>query len=254
MHKTALALLLLLCLLLTSAHADPLTLAEDLAGVFCWPDGTTPETASYTYEYHLPQVVEDSEAAIAINGTYRYQMEDTAAFGVPMKGEMFAGSDGVSCTVQTYRICCNSDEIFSVLQTQETVHDGARQISYSAHTFGRSTDKPNYVLTLPYLLDILEDEEMDDWLKDRQTLRASECVRQLIWDEYERRLALGEDLPEDLTEEDLLYEFYPEEDFYYDEATDSLVFFLQPYLWGDESDEGHWAAFPFTIEEILDEL
>ena len=56
---------------------------------------------------------------------------------------------------------------------------------------------------------------------------------------------------DDLTREELEAQFYPEEDFYLDE-NGNPVFYVQPsYI--ASSAEGV-LTFPFTLEELLDEL
>ena len=245
-------LLLVCCLLLClgTVCAEPLTLAPDLSGSMTYPEEAAPEDVIYTYTYVLPQVEGDGETEESINAFYAYQEKDVGDYTIYVKSSGITDPSQPAWSRFTYRITANTDAYFSVLQTEETLMDGVRSVSYQAQTFGRSTRKPGSVLSLPYLLGILDEEEADEWLLDRQTNRANACIRTLVAEALERRGIV------DISEEDLLYDFIPEEDFYYDAETDSLVFFLQPYLFeGTEYGEsGEMVCFPFTVEEILDEL
>ncbi len=245
--------LLLALTLPAAAAAEGLTLLDDLAGTVYWPSGSDAGNAVYTYTYRYPQVAGDGEAESTINALYEYQVNDAMDFTIPIRGESIADPSQQARTEISYRLTANNSRFFSILFTSDTVMDGSRQVIYSAQTFSRNTRKPGNVITLPYLLGILAEDETDEWLKDRQTNRANTCVRTLIRDEIGRRARSGLLLPGEFLDEDLEYSFYPEEDFYYDEALDAVVFFLQPYLFGQEALSDS-LLFPFTVEEILDEL
>jgi hypothetical protein len=241
-------MLLLLCLALLcgAALADPLPLGEDLTDTLTFPEEAG-EEAIYAYTYILPQVTGGEEAVEPINDFYAYQAKDVGDYTIYVKSSGVMDPGQPAWSRLTYRITANTDEYFSVLQTEETLMDGVRSVSYQAQVFGRHTAKAGSVLTLPYLLGILDEEESDEWLLDRQTNRANDCVRLLIGEELERRGIT------EVTGDELLYDFFPEEDFYYDAETDSLVFFLQPYILPDE-DVDTFLTFSFTLDEILDEL
>ena len=242
-------LTLICCLLfcLGAACADPLPLAPDLSGSMTYPEDAAPEDVIYTYTYSLPQVEGSGETEESINAFYAYQEKDVGDYTIYVKSSGVTDPGQPAWSRFTYRITANTDAFFSVLQTEETLMDGVRSVSYQAQTFGRCTRKPGSILSLPYLLGILDEEEADEWLLDRQTNRANACIRTLVAEELTRRGMDG------ISEDDLLYDFIPEEDFYYDAETDSLVFFLQPYLFEDGEVDG-MVCFPFTVEEILDEL
>ena len=242
-------LLMILCLLLClgAAWADPLPQAPDLAGSMTYPEDAAPADVIYTYTYSLPQVAGEGEVAESINAFYAYQQKDVGDYTIYVKSSGVTDPTQPAWSRFTYRITANTDAYFSVLQTEETLMDGVRSVSYQAQTFGRDTRKAGKVLSLPYMLGILDDEESDEWLMERQTNRANACIRTLVAEELALR---GID---SITEDDLTYDFFPEEDFYYDAGTESLVFFLQPYLFPEE-EPGEMVSFSFTIEEILDEL
>ena len=242
-------LLTVLCLLLClgTACADPLTLAPDLAGSMSYPDDAGPGGAIYTYTYVLPQVAGEGDLEENINAFYAYQEKDVGDYIIYTKSAGVTDPSQPAWSRFTYRITANTDDYFSVLQTEETDMDGERSVSYQAQTFGRHSRKPGDVLSLPYLLGFLDEEESDEWLLNRQTNRANECIRTLVAE------ALARSGMDGITEDDLAFDFIPEEDFYYDAETDSLVFFLQPYLFPDR-DPGEMVCFRFTIEDILDEL
>ncbi len=254
MRKMLKLITLLAALMLPAmALSDPLTLTEDLSGRLYWPEGTDADTAVYTYSYRYPQVAGEGETESTINALYAYQVSDAEAFTLHINGEQIMDPTLPASTVVDYRITANTDDWFCVLFTKTDEADGVRQVIYSAQTFSRNTLKPGNVITLPYLLGILREDETDEWLKDRQTNRANDCVRGLVRDEIARRCAGGNSQLGALGDEDLEYAFYPEEDYYYDGEADQIVFFLQPYLC--EADElSNDFLFPFTLEEILDEL
>ena len=103
-------------------------------------------------------------------------------------------------------------------------------------------------MALPYLLGLLESEESDTWLQNRQTGKADDAVRKMVWERL--REMDGIEIREDLQEEDLEYVFFPEEDFYLDE-TGEPVFYLQP---GFADDSTRLVTIPISIDDILDEM
>ncbi len=242
----------LLCLLMAlllpaAALADPIALLPDLHGTVQWPEGDAPY---YTYSYTYPQVAGDDMCAETINAFYRYAEDDALAFDIPIRGESIMDPSVPATTDISYRIMANTDEYFCVLIVTDSFVDGERQVKYTAQTFGRNTAKPGNVLTLPFLLGIVHDDEDSDWLKDRQTGRANEVVRSLIWAQIQQT-----DGVPDFWEEDMMtYDFFPEEAFYYDGEADCLVFFFQPYLNAEGDDPTHFWTFPIYIDDILDEM
>lgn len=241
-------------LLVLSAAAEPLTQLPDLTGTICWPDGTDETDAVLIYRYAYPQVAGDGETETTINTYYDYQVEDALAFRAPMRGEEIADPSVQAVTEIRYEIKANDDDFFSVLLIEDSLADGQRMVSLSAQNFSRDTEKPGNEMTLPYLLDILEDDAEDGWLRSRQTGRASEVVRSMVWAEIEERRAAGESFPEDWTREMLDYEFFPEYDFYYSDEEGLLVFFFQPYLNGPDMAPDSYYTFALDVEDIVWEM
>lgn len=257
MRKTVflLAALSLLCLLLAAASADPLTLADDLSGAVYLPEGSDASNAAYIYTYSYPQVLGDGETEESINSTYAYVVDYDLQFTVPaVWGERAMDGSSASATTVSYRITANNDEYFSVLIITDTTINGERNVSVQAQVFSRVTTKAGHIITMPFLLGILKGDEDDDWLRERQTERADTVIRELIWSEIQWRKSQGETFPEDLTEEALEYELFPEEEFYYDGETGYVVFFLQPYMNGEGMAPDEFYTFEFDFEDILDEM
>ncbi len=253
MRKLFAALAALLMLLSGAVSlAEPLALSDDLAGTYCWPEGSSEDTAVFLYRYCFPQVQGDGSTEENINAFYQYQLSDECEFRVAMAGNAVQHPELDAYMDIRYSVTVNDDRYFGVLLRRETVADGERLVIYSSQVFGRASDKPGDVLTLAYILGVLAEDSDDSWLQNRQTNWASECVRELVWEQAQRKASTDPKYAA-LTREDLNNDFYPEEDFYYDGELDALVFFLQPYMSGDEASD-ELLVFPLTVEEILDEL
>ena len=50
----------------------PVSFAEDISGVYTWPEGSSVEDASYVYRYRSPQLAGDSAVAMTFNNIYQY--------------------------------------------------------------------------------------------------------------------------------------------------------------------------------------
>ena len=243
---------LLMVLLCATAVAEPLSYTMDLAGTYCYPEGCDEPDAAYIYRYAYPLMAGDDQVSLMINEFYTYMVDDALAFAVPMAAEEVA-MDGIqSYTNISSEVTCNSDDFFSVKITNESFMGAATSNVVSGHVFARSGDKAGTVVSLPYLLGILNADETDSWLLDRQTAKADTMVRTLVWDIIQEQLADGLiAYYDDLTYEVFEGNFYPEEDFYLDESG-SLVFFLQEGTVAPVSEGVLY--FPFTMEELLDEI
>ena len=254
--KRLFGLLLALCVLLSVACAEGLPmLAEPLAGVICWPEGSDETTAAYVYRYSYPQVAGESDLAELINGTYAYLVDDAIGFRIPMNAEGLDPNAGVQAyTTITSEITCLNERYLSVQITTESFLGMSASITVTGHTFSLLDGaKIGTVTSLPYLLGILDEDDLsDEWMQDRQTARADECVRGLIWEIIEQQIARGEvAYYDDLDYQMLSDNFYPEESFYLN-ADGDPVFFIQEGLIAPVS-EGV-LRFPFTMEELLDEI
>lgn len=150
------------------------------------------------------------------------------------------------------QVVCNNEDYFSVLVTTESFMGAETSQILAGHTFALQGGKAGTCISLPYLLGLLEADENDTWMQDRATAKANELVYGLVWSIIEEQKAEGIiAYYDDLTREELEAQFYPEEDFYLDE-NGNPVFYVQPsYI--ASSAEGV-LTFPFTLEELLDEL
>lgn len=238
-----LILLLTACVIFIScADAEPLKLAPDLEECIRIKLN---EQAEYIYSFCYPQVETADEASELINSFYQYKADDARNFEIPMNADYYRTqnvTDNVTVEI-SYRVTCNNDDFFSALVSS---CQGDRTF-YAGYTFTRGDLKKGTAISLPYLLGLLDSEDDDEWLRERQTSRAEEAVRELVWNQMEEMK--DADLRPELKDE-LEFVFFPEEDFYLDE-NGSPVFYLQPGV-VDESDV--LMTFPFTIEEILDEM
>ncbi len=245
---------LLLAFALSAAMADPLTLLPDLTDTVYWPEGSDAESAFYAYSYAYPQVAGEGEAEQAINKTYIDEVADKLEFDFPRRAGDITDDSILSSTDIRYRITANDGELFSVVFITDSTIDGDRNVRVKANVFSIITTKSGHMVTLPYLLGIIEEDSDDDWLREHQTERADEIIRMLILDEIERRRGDGEPIPENIDEEAISVLFNPEEDFYYDEETGYVVFFLQPFLNGEGMEPDDFYTFAFDFDEILDEM
>ena len=244
--KTIMAALIAAMLVLSGGlgAAEPLNPAQDLAGRVEIP--LTDDGVMYIYAYAYPQVEASDSSAELINTFYQYIARDAETFEIPMNADYYRGQQpDTDVKVEiSYEITCNNDSFFSVL-----LHTRQGDLyTVTGHTFSRKGLKAGSSVALPYLLGLLESEESDTWLQDRQTGRADAAVREMVWDRLQDREDLN--LWEDLEEESLEYGFFPEEDYYLDE-TGNPVFYLQP---GFAEESGQLLTFPISIEEILDEM
>ena len=250
MRKLALILALVLTLC-SAALAAPLVPDGDFAGVMTYPEDVPEAEAAYVYRYAYPHLPETDEVNRTINGFFTYAVEDAAAFAVPMNGEVAEQQGVPAYTDITSEITCSSEDYFCVAITSRTVFGDTENVTLSAHTFARGGAKAGSAIALPALLGILAGNETDDWLQDRQTAKADDCVRGMVWERIEDMRSEGFPFWEDFDEEYFAAVFYPEEDFYLDEAGDP-VFFLQAGSAAPE-EEGI-LRFPVTLEDLLDEL
>ena len=242
---------LILAALSALSLAEPMTLGDDLAGVVCWPEGSDESHAAYVFSYRYPQLLGDSENAGVINEFYAYTADDDLTFKAPMDADSLPPDALPSRREVSYEITCNNDEYFSVLLRSSASINGEDILTCSAQVFCHTSGKAGHLITLPYLLGILEGGENDTWLEERQKLKANTCVNDMIWAQIEARAARGESFLPDFDRELLEAYFYPEEDFYLDEHGNP-VFFLQPGIAQEEA--AGILLFTSTLDELLDEI
>lgn len=243
---------LLLCLLLASAAcAEGLPLGADLSGVACYPEGSDESNAAYIYRYAYPTLQGEDEVSLMVNEFYAYMVDDALGFAAPMAAEEVSGGIQAYTTI-TSEVTCNNADFFSVKVVSESFMGAAASSTVRGHVFALTGEKAGTVVSLPYLLGLLSADETDSWLLDRQTAKADAMVRTLVWEVIQDQLANAAlSYYDDLTYETFEGNFYPEEDFYLD-ADGNPVFFLQEGTVAPVSEGVLY--FPFTLEELLDEI
>jgi len=247
--KRLLSLILLLCLVSSSACADPLPIPEDYANEIDQPfDADHPDSGRFRYSYRFPHVDESAEGGVNINAFYDELVTYTEGFTIPMNMDAVEESD--STTEITYEVTCNNDDYFSLLlKTVQTTGERTR-IFYEGHVFSRKNGNPGQTWSLPKLLGILDSNESDTWLQDRQTAKADELVLDMVWERIEDNEE-GRDYDPEMTRDRLSHVFFPEEDYYLDENGDP-VFYLQPGIAAPV--EAGLLTFPIPLADILDEM
>lgn len=222
------------------------------AGEVYMPEGSDAQSARYVYRYSYPQVEDTSETAQMINDFYTYLVDDAKNFAVPMAYESLEENEVQAYTAITSQVMCNTAEYFSVLVTTESFMGAETSQIIAGHTFALTGGKAGTCISLPYLLGLLDAGESDTWMQDRATAKADKLVYDLVWEIIEQQQAEGTVTYYDgLTREELEAQFYPEEDFYLDESGNPVFYVQSSYL--ASSAEGV-LYYPFTIEELLDEM
>ena len=239
--------LLLLMMLTLPALADGYEFADDLTGEYLYP------AATYIYRYRYPQLSGDDEIAAMFNTTYAYTADDTLAFEAPMNAGLTDGAAQATIIDVTYEVTCQTADYLSILITKHTKRPDSESTTISGHVFALTGSRAGEIISLPYLLGILtQDGKVDTWLQDRQTAKADNCVRELVWAEIERMMKSG-GVPfyDGLTFEELEAAFYPEEDFYLDENGDPVFYLLENTV---ALPEAGILLVPISLETLLDEL
>lgn len=245
--------LLLLMMLTLSALAEKYEFADDLTGEYLYPAGSDESTATYIYRYRYPQLSGDDEIAAMFNTTYAYTADDTLAFEAPMNAGLTDGAAQATIIDVTYEVTCQTADYLSILITKHTKRPDSESTTISGHVFALTGSRAGEIISLPYMLGILtQDGKVDTWLQDRQTAKADNCVRELVWAEIERMMKSG-DVPfyDGLTFEELEAAFYPEEDFYLDENGDPVFYLLENTV---ALPEAGILLVPISLETLLDEL
>ncbi|MBQ8201830.1 MAG: hypothetical protein IJZ74_08690 [Clostridia bacterium] len=247
------AFLILLSLLFTlSAHAEPLTFADDLAGVYTYPEGSSEDDARYIYRYCYPQIADNSDIALLINTTYQYTADDALGFEVPMQASDVQEDDPQKIVDVSYKITWQDEDYLSVAIYKQVTSGNELSTVISGHVFALHGSNAGNIVSLPILLGILKADETDEWYKERQTAKADACVRGLVWDRLQEMQSDGTiALYEDLTYEEFEACFYPEEDFYLDENGNPLFFLLPGSVAPEDAGE---FLITITMEELLDEI
>ncbi|MGN1369168.1 MAG: DUF3298 domain-containing protein [Aristaeellaceae bacterium] len=248
-----LTLLLMLTFLPLSGVAEaPLTLTDDLTGVYTWPEGAGEADASYVYRYAYPQVTGDEELALTINNVFDYEVSDALGFECPMIGSSHPAEEGQMLVNITYEVVHLSEAALSVRMDKIVTVGDSRSHIVRAYTFALTGAEAGTVTSLPYLLGIVQDDETDEWLIDRQIAKADACARSMVWDMIEQDMQKeGSPIYADMTFEEFEWGFYPEEDFYLD-AEGNFVFFVQEGVIAPT--EAGQFFYTISLYDLLDEI
>lgn len=242
------SLIMLLCMTALSASAMPLATAQPLAGEVAYPEGSTVDNARFLLTYAYPQVVPEAETDNNINTYYQDAVEELLQMVGPMMYDQasMGVDEGISAYMHiNYQITANTDDFFSVVLTQEQFMGAAESQTISANVFARTGDAAGGIVTLPYVVGIPEEDVVS-------ATNLVDTVYQLVWDIIVEQMQTGDvEYYEELTEENLFAEFYPESDFFLDDQG-NVVFFIQPATLASSA-EG-MLKFPFSPAELLSEM
>ncbi len=252
MFRLLLLLLALTLLPMQGLAEAPLSFADDLTGLYTWPEGSSEADATYVYRYAYPQIAGESTLAMTINNVFQYEATDALGFECPMIASSHPAEESQMQVTLSYTVTHLSDEYLSVRIDKEVVVGETISHIVKAYTFALTGKDAGTVTSLPYLLGLMEQGETDEWYIDRQTAKADACVRDMVWWQIEEAMKDPSLMIwEDLTFEELEWSFYPEEDFYLNEEG-NFVFFLQENVIAPT--EAGQFFFPLTLDELLDEI
>lgn len=257
MIRKFLLILLVFITIFSVSFAEGLKLQDDIADVRIYPySQDDPEGPAYTCAYCYPKIDESEKCATEINTFYDDLITYNNTFANPMMADslLSMGVETSGFSDISYKLCCNNGEYFSILLRKHSLVDNEETLFYEGHTFAVSGGTPGSTVALPYLLGLLENGESDTWLQERQTQKAEQFTRDLVWEAITEKTDTGELLLWDdivIDEEYLSYVFFPEEDFYLDENGDP-VFFIQP---GEIADPSYGLiTVPISLEALYDEF
>ena len=249
--KRLILLVLFLCLVSTSALADPVPLLDDYAQEYVLQyDENDPSAGKCEYIYRYPHPDPAAPGAAPIDSFYAQKSNDSRDFSSLINADYYMMNRIPARIEISYVVTCNNDDYFSALFTISDMADGNESVSYDANVFSREEGKADSTYTLPQMLKILSYTEDDEWLQERQTAKADTLVRDMVWERMEENAEQIEYY--DWVEKENLEDFFhPEEDFYLGEDSEP-VFFMQP---GAVADEKYGLiTFRIPLDDILDEL
>lgn len=252
MYRLLILLLTLTLLPLSGMAEAPFTFADDLTGAYIWPEGSSEADASYVYRYTYPQVAGDSSLALTINSIFQYEVSYAMDFDCPMTASEHPADQGQMQVTLDYEVTHLSADNLSVRINKTVVLGDYVSRIVKAYTFTLTGPEAGTVTSLPYLLGVIEQDESDEWLINRQITKVDSCVREMVWSMVEADMKKeGSPIYSDMTPEEFEMVFYPEEDFFLD-AEGTFVFFVQ------ERDiapaEAGQFFYTITLDELLDEL
>ena len=246
-------LALTLCFLPLSGLAeDALICSGELTGTYIWPEDADETEANYIYRYAYPVFEADTTLDETVNEVFQSEVSWAMDFECPMYiTEPNAANMHTRVNVSSEITCLNT-EMLSIRVDRVFTTGSSSSNKIKSFTFMLNGTNAGTITSLPYLLGILKTGESDEWYIQRQIDKADKCVREMVWAEIEKDRKLDDSAIYDfITLEDLDYCFYPEEDFYLDEAG-GFVFYIQA---GEIAppEAGHF-TYTFTLDELLDEI
>lgn len=242
------ALILLLGAAVLPASAQPLKLGQSLVGEAAFPEGSTVDNAKFLLTYAYPQIAAETDTDKNINTYYQEMAEDLLKETAPMLYDQASGAMDAEISPYmhiNYQVTANTDDFFSVVISQEEFMGVAESQTIQANVFARAGDNAGGLVTLPTVLGFSDEDEAD-------ATNLVDTVYQLVWDIILEQMQAGTvEYFEELTEENLFSEFYPESDFYLDEQG-NIVFFVQPSTIA--SGAAGLLTFPFSPAELMSEM
>lgn len=252
MFRLLILLLALTILPISGISEAPATFADDISGLYTWPEGASAEEASYVYRYRYPQLQGDSALAMTFNNIYQYEVSDALGFECPMIASDHDPSLGQMLVTIDYQITHHSKDYLSIRIDKEVTLGNTTSRIVKGHTFALTGDYAGTITSLPYMIGILQTGETDEWLIDRQTDKADRCAREMVWALVEAEMSRADSsIYEDMTLEEFEWGFYPEEDFYLDKDG-NLVFFVQENVIAPP--EAGQFFFTISMDDLLDEI
>ncbi len=244
------AVLLLIIVFLFPAEAGSLKQSEDYSGtIVIYYDDSDPSAGSFTFTWRYPCIDGSEPDADIVNSFYLEQIEMD-------ESNMQFFADGYSENGESvlkevsYTVTCNNDDYFSVLLTQNLSVGERRRTLCTGNTFSRRNGEIGAAFDLPRLLGILDSAELDDYMVERQSEKATDIVLEMIMDQIFEN---PDNIPyfDDITFDYLLEHISPQEDFFLDENADP-VFYITPGMVADDS--AGYLFFTVPLEDIADEL
>ncbi len=241
-------LALMIAVMTLPASAQPLALAQPLAGEAAYPDGSTVDNAKFLLTYAYPQIVPETDADNHINTYYQeVQSELLQATDTILIDQDVGGMDAeISAYMHvSYQVTANTDDFFSVVLSQEEFMGVAEAQTIAANVFARTGDNAGGLVTLPVVLGISDEDELF-------ATNLIDTAYRLVWDIIVEQMQTGTvEYFEELIQENLFAEFYPESDFYLDDQG-NIVFFVQPSTIA--SGAAGLLTFPFSPAELISEM
>lgn len=249
--KKRIAIWVVLALLVSMAlpaQAQPFEMGQPLVGEAAYPEGSATDDARFMLTYSYPQIVPVTAEDEVINTFYQEAADELLLMIAPMLYDEAADSIGQDVAAYlniSYQVTANTDDFFCVLITKEQFMGASAEQTVQGNVFARTGDAAGGIVTLPYVLGFQPEDEVS-------ATAAIDTVYGLVWDIIVEQMKSGSvDYFEELTQENLFAEFYPESDFYLD-GQGNIVFYVQPSVLASNADG--LLTFPFSPAEILSEM